>query len=100
MRLHERIDNAIHDLNDVRPRPVLQGRIAHEVFLQDRIELPDRQNLIKEVDRTEVKLWGEAITRADQDSARRRAVEVVLLRHGLLRLRRSLSTDSRAKGPR
>jgi transposase InsO family protein len=97
MRLHERIDAAIHDLNDARPRPVLQGRIAREVFEQDRIELPDRQDFIKEVDRTELKLRGEAITRADLDGARRRAVEVVLLRHGLLRLRRSLSTDFAGK---
>ena len=96
-RLHERIDAAIHDLNDDRPRPVLKGRVAREVFDQDRIELPDRQDFIKEVDRAEEKLRGEATTRADLDGARRHAVEVVLLRRGLLRLRRSLSTDSVAE---
>jgi hypothetical protein len=40
--LAERLDAAFHNLNEVRPRPVLRGRTAREVFEQDRVVLPDR----------------------------------------------------------
>ncbi len=100
MPLHDRLDAAIHDLNDERPRPVLHGRVAHEVFREDRCELPDRARFIEQVRNMTLKLEGEAVTRDQLDSAGRRAVEVVLLMHGLLRLRRSLSSDSVAESER
>jgi hypothetical protein len=83
--LKHRIDAAIHDLNEDRPRPMLGGRIAREVFEQDRIPLPDRRIFREEVNRTERELHRAATTRAEKDSARRRAVEGVLLAYGLMK---------------
>ena len=83
--LRQRIDAAVHDLNDDRPRPVLAGRIARDVFEQDRIPLPNRQEFRKEVDRTERQLHDAATTRAERNAARRRAVEHVLLAYGLMK---------------
>jgi len=40
--LAERLAEAIQDLNEDRPRPVLGGRIAREVFLARCDKLPDR----------------------------------------------------------
>jgi transposase InsO family protein len=83
--LKRRIDAAVHDLNHDRPRPVLGGRTAREVFQQDRIRRPDRRRFIQEVDRAEGELRDTATTRAQRDSARRRAVEQVLLAYGLMK---------------
>jgi len=83
--LSERIDAAMHDLNEDRPRPVLGGRTAREAFERDRVPLPERQEFRKEVNRKERKLRAEATTRAQRDSARRRAVEHVLLAYGLMK---------------
>ena len=83
--LGHRVDAAIHDLNEDRPRPMLGGRTARDVFEQDRIPLPDRQEFRKEVDRTERQLHDAATTRAERDAARRRAVEHVLLAYGLMK---------------
>ena len=41
--LTERIEMSLQDLNEDRPRPVLGGRTAREVFEQNRIPLPDRR---------------------------------------------------------
>jgi transposase InsO family protein len=83
--LAERIATAIDDLNEHRPRPMLGGRTAREVYDHDRIGFPPRCEFIKEVDRTEKKLRDEATTRAQRDSARRSAVEHVLLSDGLMK---------------
>ena len=64
---------------------MLGGRIAREVFEQDRIPLPDRRVFMEEVNRTESELHDAATTRAETDSARRRAVEGVLLVYGLMK---------------
>jgi transposase InsO family protein len=96
--LGQRIDAAVHDLNEERPRPVLGGRTAREVFERDRIRCPDRRTFRKEVDRTERKLRVEATTRADRDSARRRAVEQVLLAYGLMTETGDVSHNSEAVG--
>lgn len=95
--LAERIANTIHDLNEERPRPVLGGRTAGEVFHQDRRGLPTREQFHQEVNRTETRLREEATTRRQQDHARRRAVEEVLLRHRLLEIRADVSTDFHAE---
>ncbi len=71
--LRRRVDAAVHDLNEDRPRPMLGGRIARNVFEQDRIPLPDRQVFMEEVNRTEREFHNAATTRAETDSARRRA---------------------------
>ena len=58
---------------------MLGGRVAREVFEEDRIRLPDRRVFMEEVNRTERELHDAATTRAETDSAWRRAVEGVLL---------------------
>jgi hypothetical protein len=83
--LRQRVDTAIRDLNEDRPRPVLGGSTARHAFERDRIRLPDRQTFIEEVNRTERQLNETATTRAERDSARRRAVEQVLLAYGLMK---------------
>jgi transposase InsO family protein len=84
--LSRRIDAAVGDLNEGRPRPMLGGRTAREVFEQDRLLLPDRRVFSEEVNRTERQLRDAARTRAEADSARRRAVEGVLLAYGLMKV--------------
>ena len=84
--LGRRIDTAIKDLNYERPRPVLGGRTAREAFEEDRVRLPSRTDFIQAVDRLERQLQERAATRAQRDSARRRAVEGVLLDYRLMKI--------------
>jgi transposase InsO family protein len=93
--LAERLDAALHDLNEDRPRPVLGGRTAREVYEHDRVALPDRRLLMKEVDREEEKLLAAATCRAEVDKTRRRAVEHVLLVYGLMKEMGDVSTNYR-----
>jgi len=83
--LWERLAKAIQDLNDERPRPVLRGRTAREVFVGNSSILPDRKTFRKEVGELEKTLLGEACSRRAQAAARRKAVEEVLLRYGLFK---------------
>jgi hypothetical protein len=83
--LGERLAEAIGDLNDERPRPVLGGRTAREVFEADSSRLPDRDVFRKEVREAEINLLGQACSRRGQAAARRNAVEAVLLRYGLFK---------------
>ena len=83
--LWERLGKAIHDLNDQRPRPVLGGRTAREVFAGHSNVLPERKIFRKEVRDLEKTLLGEACSRRAQAAARRKAVEAVLLRYGLFK---------------
>ena len=83
--LWERLRKAIKDLNDERPRPVLCGHTAREVFMGDSSMLPDRKTFRKEVRDLENTLLGEACSRRGQAAARRKAVEAVLLRYGLFK---------------
>lgn len=94
--LRERLEETIRDLNDERPRPMLGGRTAREVFEQDRVALPGRDALRKEVELTEAWMLAEARSRCEVDSARRRAVEHVLLAHGLMKETGDVSTYYRA----
>jgi transposase InsO family protein len=82
--LTDRLDAAIDDLNDQRPRPVLRGRTAREVHEADQIALPDRSEFIGHVNRMEKRLSDAARSRNERESARRRAVEQVLLGYGLM----------------
>ena len=91
--LDERLDTAIHDLNEVRPRPVLRGRTAREVYERDRVSLPDRDAFRRTIDRWEQKLKEEASDREHKGTARRRAVEQALLEYGLMELSGGMSTD-------
>ena len=92
-----RIDVAIHDLNEERPRPVLGGRTAREVFEGKRRPLPDRSRLYNEVMKTERIMLSESCTRKQKDDARRRAVEMVLLRQGLMKEITDVSTYLKVK---
>jgi hypothetical protein len=85
--LADRLEATLHDLNNVRPRPMLKGRTAREVFHQDGGLLPDRDAFARAVDQREARLRLEAATRQDLDDARRRAVEQLLLDYGLLEYR-------------
>ncbi len=90
-----RLRIAIQDLNDERPRPVLRGRTAAEVF-HDRKPLIDRTIFRQEVESTHKTLLETARSRDEQDSARRRAIEAVLLRTGYLEIRAGNPTDFRS----
>jgi transposase InsO family protein len=99
MRKHERhttlvqrIGAAIHDLNEEMPRPVLKGRTAREVFSGRGTRLPDRQMFRKEVQRMEERMESESCSRKQKDGTRRRAVELVLLRQGLMKEITDVST--------
>jgi hypothetical protein len=81
----DHVEEAITDLNADRPRPVLDGRTAREVFTDDRIQLPDRQQLREEVQKAEWQLLARARSRAEVQSARRRAIEEVLLSYSLMK---------------
>jgi transposase InsO family protein len=97
LSLRQRLDETIHDLNEERPRPVLGGRIAREVFTQNNIDLPNRRRFRKEVDQTEQRLRATARSRSQQRSARRRAIEEVLLRYSLMKESGDVSRNYEAK---
>ena len=82
--LRTRIETAIDDLNNARPRPVLRGRTAREALEQDLLPLPDRAAFMGQVKRTERRLYREARSRNERDSARRRAVVEVLSCYALI----------------
>lgn len=84
LALSGRIAAAIHDLNEQRPRPVLGGKTAREVFADQVLPLPDRRKFQREIERRERWLASAACSRKEQDDARRRAVAEVLLEHGLM----------------
>jgi hypothetical protein len=83
-RLADRLNITFTDLNEERPRPVLGGRTAGEVYRNRKAPLPDRQMFMKSVDEEEERLLKEAASRREAASARRRAIENVLLRDGLM----------------
>jgi len=94
--LQQRLDAAVHDLNEDRPRPVLGGRTAREAFEQDAGELPPRWLFKRQVDQIE-QIWLErARSRAERRAARRRAVEELLSRYGLLETMADVSTETQA----
>ena len=77
---------------------MLGGRTAREVFEQGRIPLPSRGTFAQAVDRLERELHDRAACRAERDSARRRAVEGVLLAYGLMRITGDVSHNFTAAG--
>jgi transposase InsO family protein len=83
--LAERIDLAMQDLNEERPRPMLGGRTAREVFEAEKVGEVDRDELWKEVREETRRRRSQALSRCERQAARRHAVEMVLSRHGLLR---------------
>ena len=96
-RLIDRLDATIDDLNEQRPRPMLDGRTARETYDEDRRGLPDRQVFIQEVAQAEQTLRISARSRRERAAARRRAVEQVLLRYGLMKEWSDVSRNKRVK---
>ncbi len=97
--LKERLDVTMQDLNEDRPRPVLQGRTAREAYNDgDKVPLSDRQKFRAAVDMEELDLLRAARTRRDLDSAHRRAVESVLLRDGKMEITGNVSHDLSSGG--
>jgi len=91
--LLERLAEAIDDLNEQRPRPVLRGRTAREVFQGGPQLLPDRSSFRKEVREVEQKLIDQASSRREQKAARRKAVEEVLSCYGLFKQMEDVSPN-------
>jgi len=95
--LTQRIQIAMDDLNDERPRPVLGGRIACEVFEQDRIAMPNRKRFKMEVETRQMELEAQAGSRREVQAARRKAVIEVLSRYKLIKWRGDVSSNSKRK---
>ena len=95
--LSQRLQMAMHDLNDERPRPVLGGRTACEVFEQDRIAMPNRKCFKREVETRQRELEAQAGSRREMQAARRRAVIEVLSRYKLIKWRGDVSSNSKRK---
>lgn len=91
--LAQRIGMAMRDLNDERPRPVLRGRTAYEVFEQHRLVLPNRKRFKMEVETRQTELEAQAGSRREVQAARRRAVIEVLSRYKLINWRGGVSTN-------
>jgi len=91
--LAHRIDITMHDLNDERPRPVLGGRTATEVFERDRVALPQRKRFKMEVETRQIELEAQAGSRKEIQAAQRKAVIEILMRYNLLNWRGGMSTN-------
>jgi transposase InsO family protein len=95
--LQERIILSMQDLNEERPRPVLGGRIAREVFETRPVILPNRRQFKLHVETAALELVAQAGSRKEVENARRKAVIAVLSKYGLLKWKGNVSTNSRSK---
>lgn len=95
--LSERIELSIKDLNNDRPRPVLGGQTAQEVFEARTIDLPDRAQFLMRVNTRKAELKKEASDRHEKQAARRRAIIEVLTHYGLINWKGNVSTNSETK---
>jgi transposase InsO family protein len=95
--LEERISLSMKDLNDDRPRPVLGGRTARDVFETRNIALPDRIRFKMQVETLALELTAQAGSRKEAESARRNAVIAVLSQYGLLKWMGNVSTNSQSR---
>ena len=91
-KLEKRIEAAVYDLNEERPRPVLGGRTAREVFKSKRIKLPDRRKFYEEVKILESAFASNSCSRRQKEDSGRKAIEKVLLRYGLMKEITDMST--------
>ena len=95
--LEKRIELTMTDLNDDRPRPMLAGKTAKEVFGHNRTRLPDRRRFKMEVETRQLELEANAGSRTEIQAARRRAVIEVLSRYELLNWKGNVSTNSQTQ---
>ena len=95
--LEERIVLSMKDLNEDRPRPVLGGCTARDVFETRNIALPDRKRFKMQVETLALELTAQAGSRKEVESARRKAVIAVLSQYGLLKWKGNVSTNSQRR---
>jgi len=95
--LKERIKMTFNDLNETRPRPVLKGRTAKEVFESRNIPLPNHQRFKMDVQTKQIELEEKSKTELQKKTARRKVVEQVLLDYKLLIWKGDMSTNLTAK---
>jgi hypothetical protein len=84
---------SMKDLNEYRPRPVLAGYTAREVFEHNRVCLPDRRRFHLEVDTLQMEIEANTGSRTEKEKARRRAVIAVLSRYNLIKWNGRVSTN-------
>jgi len=89
--LSSRLHVIMKDLNEDRPRPVLDGRTAQEAYREGMSVLPDRWLFIEAVATKEKELQAEATSRDDLKKARRRAIEQTLMCYGLMEIEGNVS---------
>jgi transposase InsO family protein len=94
--LQERIVLSMWDLNEERPRPVLGGRTAREVFKTRHVSLPSRRRFKMHVETIALELASQAGSRKEVENARRKAVIAVLSQYGLIKWKGNVSTNSRS----
>ena len=82
------------DLDEERPRPVLNGQTAREAYKSNNRALPNRQRFKLEVQTKQAELEAAAGSRIEIHAARRTAVIAVLSRYGLIDWRADMSTNS------
>ena len=95
--LGKRLKIAIQDLNEERPRPMLSGRTAREVFEDRKRKLPDRKRFKLMVQTRQMELEEKSKTKWEFLAARRKAVEQVLLHYDLLNWKGDTSTNLTAQ---
>ncbi|MCP4602309.1 MAG: transposase [Proteobacteria bacterium] len=95
--LETRIELTMNDLNNDRPRPVLKGQTAREVFQQKQTRLPNRRRFKMEVETKQLELEDTAKNITEIKAARRRAVIEVLSNYGLLNWGGNVSTNFQAE---
>ena len=95
--LQERIELAMQDLNEERPRPMLNGLTARETFQKRNRTLPNRQKFKMEVLTRQLELEQNATSEWQKKAARRKAVEEVLLDYDLLNWKGDMPTNSCAQ---
>ncbi len=88
---------SMQDLNEERPRPVLGGRTAREVFEARHASLPNRRQFKMHVETIALELTAKAGSRKEVENARRKAVIAVLSKYGLLKWNGNVSTNSQRK---
>lgn len=91
--LEDRIYATIKDLNEDRPRPVLEGRTAQEAYNEGQTDLPDRREFREEVNRRKTKILADASSRVEIRTACRWAIEQTLISYGLVKIEDEVSHD-------
>lgn len=95
--MSERIEISLLDLNDKRPRPVLDGQTARKDFDQQRKSLIDQGFICIENDTLQAKILAQTGSRKEVENTRRKAIIAVLSRYNLIEWKRNVSTSSFGK---